>query len=61
MKEFFDLPRTPETATSTSPRPPGPFMKILSVFPEEWPRDRRLPKPVLPAGKLKETKKESNK
>ena len=31
----FDLPATSETATSTSPRPPGPFMYSLSVFPGE--------------------------
>lgn len=48
VKLISKLPTTPETATSTSPRPPGPFMYILSVFPEEW-SERRLPNPVLPA------------
>lgn len=42
------LPATPETATSTSPRPPGPFMYSLSVLPE-CPSDKRLPNRDFPA------------
>lgn len=48
MRSFF-TPAIPETATSTSPRPPGPLMKSLSVLEELWPTERRLPNLDFPA------------
>lgn len=52
MSSFFS-PAIPETATSTSPRPPGPLMKSLSVL-ALWPTERRLPNLDFPAANGKE-------